>query len=572
MRPNPLAFAFAIACAAGGCASSGATASRASPARSGPIHVDVPKIARPAGETAEWWFRDGAAQAAERGAMAGRAKNVIVFLGDGMSLTTVAAARILEGQRKGGSGEENRLAWETFPATALSKTYNTNSQTPDSAGTMSAIATGVKTRLGVVSIGPQVQRKDCAGALQAPMLSLWELAAGSGMASGVVTTTRVTDATPAATFSHSPERRWENDSQLPDAAKRAGCTDIARQLVESPFAGASDVLMGGGRDNFTSAGQPDPEYPEATGARHDGRDLVAEWLRRHPGGVYAWNARQLAAAPADKPLLALFEPGHMRYEHDRGGDPAGEPSLAEMTRAAIARLSRNPNGFVLLVEGGNIDKANHAGNAYRALADTSAFSDAVRAASELTSAEDTLILVTADHSHTLTLSGYGRRGNPILGKVHGGHSEGIATDNPAALARDATGRPYTALNYTSGPGYVGASARQPEGPKRFPHRGEGFTAARDGRPDLTDVDTESPDYMQEAIFPLGSETHGGDDVGIWARGPGSDAVRGSIEQNAIFHILLQATPRLREALCAKGGCDANGVPVELPKVADFKPR
>src|SRR5690606_8874195 len=108
--------------------------------------------------------------------------------------------------------EENRLAWETFPASALSKTYNTNSQTPDSAGTMSAIATGVKTRLGVVSIGPGAKRRDCAGALAAQMLTLWELAAGSGMATGVVTTTRVTDATPAATFSHSPERRWERDS------------------------------------------------------------------------------------------------------------------------------------------------------------------------------------------------------------------------------------------------------------------------------------------------------------------------------------------------------------------------
>ena len=108
------------------------------------LRVEVPAIQRPGGETPAWWYRDGAAQAAERGAMAGRAKNVIVFLGDGMSLPTVAAARILEGQRKGGSGEENRLAWEDFPATALSKTYNTDSQTPDSAGTMTAITTGVK--------------------------------------------------------------------------------------------------------------------------------------------------------------------------------------------------------------------------------------------------------------------------------------------------------------------------------------------------------------------------------------------------------------------------------------------
>src|SRR3546814_1786131 len=82
--------------------------------------------------------------------MQGQAKNVIVFLGDGMSLTTVAAARILAGQRKGHPGEENQLAWETFPATALTKTYNTDAQTPDSAGTMTAIATGVTTHNGAI--------------------------------------------------------------------------------------------------------------------------------------------------------------------------------------------------------------------------------------------------------------------------------------------------------------------------------------------------------------------------------------------------------------------------------------
>ena len=152
------------------------------------LQVEVPAIERPAGETAAWWFRDGAAQAASRGAMAGRARNVILFVGDGMSLTTVAAARILDGQRKGQPGEENRLGWEDFPATALSKTYNTDQQTPDSAGTMSAMATGAKTRAGVISIGQSAPFGDCAASLEAPLVTLWELAAASGMATGVVTT------------------------------------------------------------------------------------------------------------------------------------------------------------------------------------------------------------------------------------------------------------------------------------------------------------------------------------------------------------------------------------------------
>jgi len=78
------------------------------------------------------------------------------------------------------------------------------------------------------------------------------------------------------------------------------------------------------------------------------------------------------------------------------------------------------------------------------------------------------------------------------------------------------------------------------------------------------VDTAHPDYLQEALIPMGAETHGGDDVGVWARGPGSEAMRGSIEQHVIYHVLVQATPKLREQLCIQGGCNADGVPVKLP--------
>lgn len=528
--------------------------------------VDVPRIQHPGGETPAWWFRNGAAEAANRGAMQGKAKNVIVFLGDGMSVTTVAAARILEGQRRGQPGEENRLAFEGFPDTAFSRTYNTDSQTPDSAGTMSAIATGVKTRMGVLSVGQAPKRGDCAGARNSPMLTLWELAASTGMATGVVTTTRVTHATPGATFSHSADRNWEADSEMPEAAKEAGCIDIARQMVESPYGHGLDVLMGGGREYFMPATQRDPEYDDKVGQRLDERDLIAEWKTRHPGGSYVWNAKQLASAPTDGALLALFEPDHMQYEHDRPKDAAGEPSLAGMTRAAIERLKKNRNGFVLLVEGGRIDHAHHAGNAYRALTDTIAFSDAVRAASEMTSADDTLILVTADHAHTMTFAGYPVRGNPILGKVKGGSGEG---GDPGEFARDATGLPYTTLGYANGPGNVGATDQQAEGPKRYPHATSSYQSVEKGRPDLATVNTEDPDYMQEALIPLSSETHGGEDVGVWARGPGAAAVRGALEQNSLFHILLQSTPRLRNALCTREKCNARGIPVVLPDPTAF---
>src|SRR5690606_1421598 len=223
--------------------------------------VEVPDIRHPDGESASWWFRDGAAQAAARGAMEGRARNVILFVGDGMSLATVAAARIHQGQLRGAPGEENRLSWEHFPATALSKTYNTDQQTPDSAGTMSAMATGAKTRAGMISVAQSMHFGDCSGLEEGRLLTLWELAAEAGMATGVVTTTRLTHATPASTLAHSPSRNWENDTQVPEQARAAGCTDIARQMIENPYGTGPRVMLAGGRAHLMTTAQADPEYP-----------------------------------------------------------------------------------------------------------------------------------------------------------------------------------------------------------------------------------------------------------------------------------------------------------------------
>ncbi|UYB50957.1 alkaline phosphatase [Xanthomonas sp. AM6] len=526
--------------------------------------IQVPAVAHPGGETPDWWYRSGAAKAANNGAMRGKAKNVILFLGDGMSLTTVAAARILDGQRKGASGEENQLSWEAFPATALSKTYNTDSQTPDSAGTMTSITTGVKTHMGAIGVAAG-KREACADSLGKQLLTWLELADSAGLNTGIVTTTRLTHATPAATYAHTPERNWESDTDLPEKAVAEGCRDIAQQMVGARYGRGPQVMLAGGRSQFTTVEQRDPEYDDKVGLRLDGRDLVGEWRQRHPQGAYVWNRGQLEAAQDAPALLGLFEPDHMQFDHDREQSAAGDPSLAEMTRAAIRTLSRGKDGYVLMVEGGRIDHAHHAGNAYRALDETIALSQAVQAAVEATSAEDTLIVVTADHSHTLNFVGYPQRGNPILGKVRGTSGEDA---NTGELALDGNGQPYATLSYANGPGYTGASNQQPAGIKQFPHAPSSFEPVK-GRPDLTHVDTEQPDFMQEALVPTKAETHGGDDVGIWARGPGSDAFRGSLEENVIYHVIVQATPKLRGRLCQAGTCNGDGVPVQLPKPAAF---
>jgi alkaline phosphatase len=560
-RSMPAAAALAVVLATGCTMQPGAVRRDEAPVVIAPVMqaplarapIEVPAIRHPREETAAWGFRSGAAAAQARGSDRARARNLILFVGDGMSLTTVAAARIFEGQRRGQPGEENLLSFERFGHTALSKTYNTDSQTPDSAGTMTAMITGSKTGIGMLSVGPEARGGDCAAALRAPLASLVEIAEGAGMATGIVTTTRLTHATPGAALGHVPNRGWEQDSNLPEAARAAGCRDLARQFVEFAPGDGIDVAMGGGRSMFMAKGAADPEYPKYPGTRTDGRDLVGEWRARHPGGAYVVDAKGLAAVDLarTRKLLGLFDPDHMKFAHDRASDPAGEPTLEQMTRAAIAVLARQPEGFVLVVEGGKIDHAHHMGNAFRALDETVALSDAVRAADELTDDADTLILVTADHAHTLTFAGYPVRGNPILG---------LASEEAASgLALDMLGLPYTTLGYANGPGYPGASDQQPAGPKHVDHN-PAKVSPHSGRPDLRKVDTTAPDYLQEATIPLSSETHGGEDVGIWAHGAGAEAVRGTVEQNVIFHFLLQASPRLREYLCARTTCE-QGVPV-----------
>lgn len=209
----------------------------------------------------------------------------------------------------------------------------------------------------------------------------------------------------------------------------------------------------------------------------------------------------------------------MQYEADRATDKAGEPSLTEMTEKAIQMLSRNPKGFYLHVESGRIDHAHHAGNAKRALLDTIEFAKAIQKAYEMTDPEETLIIVTADHSHVFTIAGYPHRGNPILGLT----AEVPNKDGePVAPSKDSLGLPYTTLGYANGPGWRDANKIATK------------------RPDLSGVDTAALGFLQEAAVPLGSETHAGEDVAIYASGPKAYLVRGTMEQNWIYHVMREA--------------------------------
>ncbi|HWM94448.1 MAG TPA: alkaline phosphatase [Thermoanaerobaculia bacterium] len=455
-----------------------------------------------------------------------QAKNVILFLGDGMGVTTITAARILDGQMKGMKfGEENDLSFEKFPHLAHSKTYQANQQTPDSAPTMTAIVTGSKTNDGMLSVAPAVLGPDPVAASKPEnrLPTILEQAEEHGLWTGVVSTARITHATPAACYSHTPARDWEGDAELSPQATSMDYPDIARQLLdfrvrETKMNGKAsrglEVAMGGGRSKFLTTADADPEDQGKTGDRKS-RNLVKEWSDR--GGAFIYDQKGFDAIdPATTgPVLGLFERSHMEYEIDRAKDSAGEPSLTQLTDKAIRILQRSPKGFFLMVEGGRIDHAHHAGNAKRALTDAAELSRAVQRATELVG-DDTLIIVTADHSHVFTMAGYPTRGNPILGLM-------ITNDDDTSLpakepykAQD--GKPFTTLGYMNGPG-----------------------AAESGeRADLTNVDTTADDFQQQALVPLGSETHGGEDVAIYARGPHAYLFQGTMEQNAIYFVMARA--------------------------------
>ncbi len=440
-----------------------------------------------------------------------KARNVIIFIGDGMGISTLTAGRIFEGQQKGLDGESYVAEMDRLPNTALVKTYSHDAQVPDSAPTATAIVAGVKTRNSVIGLGPEAIVDDCASAAATKAESLFAIAEAKGYATGVVSTATITHATPAAAYAHTPQRDWEVDSKMPDAAKAAGCTDIARQMLEWPHGNGLDVMLGGGRAHFLPASAADPEYPAQKGLRADGMNLITNWQAANPGGQYVWNSQGFAAVDPKKTtrLLGLFEPSHMQFEADRTAQGNKEPSLAEMTRKAIGVLSQNRKGYVLMVEAARIDHAHHGGNAYRALQDTVALNQALKAALDSVDLADTLIVVTSDHGHSFTMSGYPERGNSILGLV----ASPIGTPT---LAKD--GKAYTTLGYSNGPGAVPGQ----------------------DRPDPAKEDTKALNYRQQALIPLNSETHSGDDVVARAVGPKAHLFKGTIEQNTIFQIMRAA--------------------------------
>lgn len=445
-----------------------------------------------------------------------QAKNVILMVADGNGVASAYATRIYAGQQAGGYGDDHVLPQERFPHLALVKTYNTNAQTPDSAGTATALLSGVKTRAGLIGVDDSVARGDCTNVPTGSTPTLAEIMAEEGRATGVISTARLTHATPASTYAHAADRNFEDDTGLPEGC---GTPDIAAQMIDAMRAGTLDLAMGGGRRHFLPKDVQGDEGK--SGRRGDGRNLIAE--AGELGAQYAWNDETFAALSlnaSNAPILALFESSHMKYEHDR----VGEPSLAEMTAAAIEALSANDNGYFLVVESGRVDHANHAGNLHRTVTDGIAFADAIAKAVEMTDTADTLIVITADHDHALAFNGYCGRGSPITGLCYEIDGAGVAHTGEPTLGDD--GKPYTVAGYLSGAGSI--LVEQEDG------------TYSGSRPDLTNEEAMDPDYLQQALIPRRSETHSAVDVAVYANGPWAHLFDGVIEQHEIFHMMHYA--------------------------------
>ncbi|WP_423792334.1 alkaline phosphatase [Methanocaldococcus indicus] len=291
-----------------------------------------------------------------------KVKNVILMIGDGMGITqTYLAERYKEEIENG-----HLVILTNFKTRGTITTYSLSSEVTDSAAAGTALLSGYKTNNGMINILPN-------GSI--PRKTLGEIAKEKGKSVGIVTTTRVTHATPASVYAHIKDREEEDK--------------IAEQLLEFE----PDVVLGGGLEYFIPK-------DEKGSKRKDNKNLIEEFKKK--GYTIVYNKEELEKVNPEntKKLLGLFSMSHMAYEIDRENIPEyqNQPSLAEMTKKALEILDKNPNGFFLMVEGGRIDHACHAHDAKSEIMDTIAFDEAVKVALDYQKKHpDTLIIVTADH-------------------------------------------------------------------------------------------------------------------------------------------------------------------------------
>jgi len=469
-----------------------------------------------------------------------KAKNVILFIGDGMSPAHRIAARLLakgiaEGKALG------KLAIDDTPHVALVATAGSDSIITDSANSASAYATGHKSAVNAMGVYADRTLDPLDDPKVETITSL--VKRRLGMAVGIVTNTEIEDATPAAMVAH-VRRRSEYD-----------------RIVEQYFAAKPDVLMGGGRANFLPKG--------ADGAkRKDEADFLARF--REAGYYIALTGPEMAAAaadPATRNLLGLFALGNMDGVLDRKFLKGGtvrkfpeQPDLTEQVNAALAVLSRNEAGFFLMVESGMIDKYTHLLDMERAVYDTIMLDNAVALARDWARArgDDTLILVLADHNHPIGL--VGTIDDDMSKEARPAMRERVRVYERAGFPN------YGTPNSEGYPSRVDVSRRLALFSASLPDHYETYRPKLDNPNDPTVAGKEPDTYVANdryksvpgAVFRFGNlpaminaDVHSGEDVILTATGPGSEAVHGQMDNTEVFRVMAEAL-----GLGAQHGTDA----------------
>ncbi len=467
-----------------------------------------------------------------------KAKNVILFIGDGMSMQAKELGRILSKGMSDGKFNDV-LAMEKMPNMALITTSGYDSIVTDSANSMSAYMTGNKSVVNAMGVYEN-KTKD---PLDDPKVETAAeiLSRSKKMAYGMVTTAAVTDATPAAVTSHTRRRAEQN-------------------FIASEFLNRNnppEVVMGGGAQFFLPNSTPGSK-------RKDNRNLITEF--KNKGYEFAGTKTELNALKGDKPILGLFTMNHMNVYMDREFLPKNpkvlkgfmdQPGLLDMTKKAVSVLEKNPNGFFLMSEGGSIDKQLHTMDWQRSTYDTIEFDKTIEWAQDYAKKhnDDTLIIVVADHAHGISISGTYKEENGKTGReavrVYGdakwptfvdANHDGFP-DNPdpdVTLAVQYANAPDHYENYRfqpepTVPATVDASGKVIANPKRAPQ------GARLVEGDLPTTTGET------------QECHSADDVVLMAQGPGSEYFHGVMDNTEVFFGILRAL-----------GVDANKGTPEVP--------
>ncbi len=452
-----------------------------------------------------------------------KAKNVILLIGDGMSIAHRTAARMLsKGIVEGRYGGE--LAMDDMPYMALVSTSGTDSIVTDSANAMTAYTTGHKSCVNALGVYCANNRSTLA---HPAVETLAELAKRKlGLSVGVVTDTEIEDATPAGMVAHT-RRRADYD-----------------QIVQMFFKVQPDVIMGGGTPYFLPKSDPN-------GKRSDEENYIEKF--KAAGYAFVATAKELAAAagnPQTLKLLGLFNDRNIDGALDRKFLKKGsvakfpdQPDLTDETRAALQVLARAENGFVLMVEAGRIDKYSHSLDWERAVYDTIMFDNAVRIAKDFAAKRnDTLVIVVPDHGHPVSIIG---TYDDAAGKSLRERLQTYADAKfPNYAAPDAEGYPPSvdvsrrlALVFAAHPDYCDAGKPYLEGENAPTSPGP------DGEKQVANETYCQPGAARMignlSMFARAG-VHAADDVVLTAAGPGAEAFHGHIDNTQVFRAIATA--------------------------------